>query len=92
MIGRRTVVGFAAPLVGGGALESVIDESQESSHRQADVWVVGDDGIRFGTQRETLHVLGLGTETMPLPWAMISQLSTGPYLAQSDANGLGATG
>ena len=92
LIGRRTVVGFAAPLVGGGALESVIDESQESSHRQADVWVVGDDGIRFGTQRETLHVLGLGTETMPLPWAMISQLSTGPYLAQSDANGLGATG
>lgn len=93
LVGRRTVVGFAAPLVGGGAVQSALDESEEAAQRQADVWVVGDDGVRFGTQRETLDTLGLGSEAMPLPWAMISQLSTGPYLAKpGSSDNAAATG
>ena len=74
-------------------MQSALDESEEAAQRQADVWVVGDDGVRFGTQRETLDTLGLGSEAMPLPWAMISQLSTGPYLAKpGSSDNAAATG
>lgn len=80
LIGRRAVLGYAAPLVGGGTIQSPVDKEESDQSEQVDLWLVGDDGIRYGTQQNMLDVLGVGTETMPMPWAMIAELSAGPYL------------
>lgn len=83
LIGRRAVLGYAAPLVGGGTVDSPVDREEADQSEQVDLWLVGDDGIRYGTQRDMLEVLGVGTEVMPVPWAMIAELSAGPYLVSA---------
>lgn len=82
LTGRRAIAGHAAPLVGGGSHDSLV-ATEHTADEQVDVWIIGDDGLRYGTQRQTLPVLGIDPETLPLPWPMVVQLNSGPYLHQA---------